>query len=58
VDVVTGVEASPGVKDHAKVEAFLAAAGAETPEARKEREQSEREVKRKERKEREKAAPR
>jgi phosphoribosylanthranilate isomerase len=28
VDVATGVEASPGVKDPAKVEAFMAAAGA------------------------------
>ena len=31
VDVVTGVEAEPGRKDHAKVEAFLAAAGVEMP---------------------------
>lgn len=31
VDVVSGVEAEPGVKDHAKVEAFLAAAGVEKP---------------------------
>ena len=31
VDVVTGVEAEPGRKDHAKVEAFLAAAGVEQP---------------------------
>jgi phosphoribosylanthranilate isomerase len=29
VDVVTGVEAEPGRKDHAKVEAFLTAAGVE-----------------------------
>ena len=27
VDVVSGVEAEPGRKDHAKVEAFLEAAG-------------------------------
>jgi phosphoribosylanthranilate isomerase len=33
VDVVSGVEAEPGIKDHAKVEAFLAAAGVEKPEA-------------------------
>jgi phosphoribosylanthranilate isomerase len=32
VDVVSGVEAEPGVKDHAKVEAFLTAAGVEKPE--------------------------
>ena len=32
VDVVSGVEAEPGVKDHAKVEAFLAAAGVEKPQ--------------------------
>jgi phosphoribosylanthranilate isomerase len=31
VDVVSGVEAEPGRKDHAKVEAFLAAAGVELP---------------------------
>jgi len=31
VDVVTGVEAEPGRKDHAKVEAFLEAAGASQP---------------------------
>jgi phosphoribosylanthranilate isomerase len=31
VDVVSGVEAEPGSKDHAKVEAFLAAAGIEQP---------------------------
>jgi phosphoribosylanthranilate isomerase len=31
VDVVSGVEAEPGRKDHAKVEAFLEAAGAEVP---------------------------
>jgi phosphoribosylanthranilate isomerase len=32
VDVVSGVEAEPGIKDHAKVEAFLAAAGVEKPQ--------------------------
>ena len=31
VDVVSGVEAEPGRKDHAKVEAFLAAVGVELP---------------------------
>ena len=31
VDVVSGVEAEPGRKDHAKVEAFLAAAGVALP---------------------------
>jgi phosphoribosylanthranilate isomerase len=31
VDVVSGVEAEPGRKDHAKVEAFLEAAGVEMP---------------------------
>jgi phosphoribosylanthranilate isomerase len=31
VDVVSGVEAEPGRKDHAKVEAFLTAAGVEVP---------------------------
>jgi phosphoribosylanthranilate isomerase len=31
VDVVSGVEAEPGRKDHAKVEAFLEAAGVATP---------------------------
>jgi phosphoribosylanthranilate isomerase len=32
VDVVTGVEAEPGRKDHSKVEAFLeAVSGAEVP---------------------------
>jgi phosphoribosylanthranilate isomerase len=31
VDVVSGVEAQPGRKDHAKVEAFLEAAGARQP---------------------------
>ena len=31
VDVVTGVEADPGRKDHGKVEAFLEAAGASQP---------------------------
>jgi phosphoribosylanthranilate isomerase len=31
VDVVSGVEAEPGRKDHAKVEAFLAAAGVPQP---------------------------
>jgi phosphoribosylanthranilate isomerase len=31
VDVVSGVEAEPGRKDHAKVEAFLTAAGVELP---------------------------
>ena len=31
IDVVSGVEAEPGRKDHAKVEAFLAAAGVELP---------------------------
>ena len=31
VDVVSGVEADPGRKDHAKVEAFLEAAGIELP---------------------------
>jgi phosphoribosylanthranilate isomerase len=31
VDVVTGVEAEPGRKDHAKVEAFLEAVGVEVP---------------------------
>jgi phosphoribosylanthranilate isomerase len=31
VDVVTGVESEPGRKDHAKVEAFLEAAGVELP---------------------------
>jgi phosphoribosylanthranilate isomerase len=31
VDVVSGVEAEPGRKDHAKVEAFLQAAGVEMP---------------------------
>jgi phosphoribosylanthranilate isomerase len=31
VDVVSGVEAEPGRKDHAKVEAFLEAAGAHVP---------------------------
>jgi phosphoribosylanthranilate isomerase len=31
VDVVSGVEAEPGRKDHAKVEAFLEAAGALSP---------------------------
>jgi phosphoribosylanthranilate isomerase len=31
VDVVTGVEAEPGRKDHAKVVAFLEAAGVEMP---------------------------
>ena len=31
VDVVSGVEAEPGRKDHAKVEAFLEAAGVELP---------------------------
>ena len=31
VDVVSGVEAEPGRKDHAKVEAFLEAAGVEVP---------------------------
>jgi len=33
VDVVSGVEAEPGHKDHAKVEAFLRAAGVEPPKA-------------------------
>jgi phosphoribosylanthranilate isomerase len=31
IDVVSGVEAEPGRKDHAKVEAFLEAAGAREP---------------------------
>lgn len=31
VDVVSGVEAEPGRKDHAKVEAFLGAAGVQLP---------------------------
>jgi phosphoribosylanthranilate isomerase len=31
VDVVSGVEAEPGRKDHAKVEAFLGAVGAKVP---------------------------
>jgi phosphoribosylanthranilate isomerase len=31
VDVVSGVEAGPGRKDQAKVEAFLEAAGVELP---------------------------
>jgi phosphoribosylanthranilate isomerase len=31
VDVVSGVEAEPGRKDHAKVEAFLLAAGVQAP---------------------------
>jgi phosphoribosylanthranilate isomerase len=31
VDVVSGVEAEPGRKDHAKVEAFLEAAGVPQP---------------------------
>ena len=31
VDVVSGVEAEPGRKDHAKVEAFLEAAGVQQP---------------------------
>ena len=31
VDVVSGVEAEPGHKDHAKVEAFLEAAGVQLP---------------------------
>jgi phosphoribosylanthranilate isomerase len=31
VDVVSGVEAEPGRKDQAKVEAFLQAAGVEEP---------------------------
>jgi phosphoribosylanthranilate isomerase len=31
VDVVSGVEAEPGRKDHAKVEAFLEAAGVQVP---------------------------
>ena len=33
VDVVSGVEAEPGIKDHAKVEAFFEAVGVEKPEA-------------------------
>lgn len=33
VDVVTGVEAEPGIKDHAKMEAFFEAVGVEKPEA-------------------------
>jgi phosphoribosylanthranilate isomerase len=32
VDVVSGVEAEPGRKDHAKVQAFLEAAGVELPD--------------------------
>ena len=31
VDVVSGVESQPGRKDHAKVEAFLEAAGVQLP---------------------------
>jgi phosphoribosylanthranilate isomerase len=31
VDVVSGVEAEPGRKDHAKVEAFLEAVGVQVP---------------------------
>ena len=31
VDVVSGVEAEPGLKDHARVEAFLEAAGVREP---------------------------
>jgi phosphoribosylanthranilate isomerase len=58
LDVVTGVEAEPGVKDHAKVAAFLAAAGVLTPEQAERQRTAEREARKREERERRKAVPR